>query len=707
MGKQINARKKQKMRLLPLALSVLALLNLASCQASELVPANQPTSSRLGDDSWAIYWYLCGSNLESGGGDPNRGGAATADLREMFEVELPDNVTIVIETGGSTKWHNTIVDAQLQQRFVYKGKELTLVDSGPKANMADPKTLEDFLGFCNENYPAQNQAVVFWDHGGGSMLGINADEYFPGDMLTLPEIKAALEAKPASSGIYELIGFDACLMATIDVVRILDGNARYMVASQESEPGFGWDYKGFLSAIAQNPKMDGAELGKAICDSYYAFCQKYAGIAETATLSVVDLSKASLLLELYDAAGKEALLAGCRQRVPFFAAFGRAANQSQNYGGGSEGRASPYDMIDLGDLLSNSSDLLPQNAATLIQALEDCVLYQVKGDYKARASGLNCYYHYSSKDSYLQRFKSLGTSEAFYHFYEYTMKGALSTDGEVYVAKIRGLAPIEPNLPEPSTGELPSPSSMDLDGVELIKGENVLWELDLGQNANDYISAMYTMRAYMSEDEKSFIPLGYDINFQADWQRGYFRDGFNGMWYAIDGNLIHVYCNSVQISPDLSSFYQVFESPVLLNGDPYHLIMGMTADRVAIEGGYGHNAENPTYEIFYARPYLEFDEEEMVTLAAKEARPLVPGDVIEPLFTVYPIASGQVDTSRPEEKAFGRFTISDETQLGMELLGDGAYRTTFFIIDYTGKEHYSQSGWYGIVDNMIYSATFE
>ena len=49
------------------------------------------------EESWAIYWYLCGSDLESDYG------AATADLMELLEVDLPENVTVVIETGGAYK----------------------------------------------------------------------------------------------------------------------------------------------------------------------------------------------------------------------------------------------------------------------------------------------------------------------------------------------------------------------------------------------------------------------------------------------------------------------------------------------------------------------------------------------------------------------------------------------------------------------------
>lgn len=59
---------------------------------------------------WSVYWYLCGSDLESGGG------CATADLSELMEVELPEGVNVVIETGGAAQWQNDLMDAGKLQR---------------------------------------------------------------------------------------------------------------------------------------------------------------------------------------------------------------------------------------------------------------------------------------------------------------------------------------------------------------------------------------------------------------------------------------------------------------------------------------------------------------------------------------------------------------------------------------------------------------
>ena len=102
-----------------------------------------------GEGSWAIYWYLCGSDLESGGG------FASGDLGELMEVQLPENVNVVIETGGSSEWQNDVIDASKLQRWVYNSEGLMLVDEQPSASMGEAQTLADFLSFAKTNYPAE------------------------------------------------------------------------------------------------------------------------------------------------------------------------------------------------------------------------------------------------------------------------------------------------------------------------------------------------------------------------------------------------------------------------------------------------------------------------------------------------------------------------------------------------------------------------
>ena len=194
-------RKMHMKKWLSLLLALLLCFALTACGEEMLyeeeyddVPAisldtlDLPASEQLSDGSWAIYWYLCGSDLET------NGGFATIDLVEMMEVQLPENVNVVIQTGGAEVWQNDLMDASKIQRWVYCSDGLYLVDEQPSANMGEAQTLYDFLYFAASNFPADKVAVTFWNHGGGSVSGAAFDELNWFDSLDLNEMYAAFDA---------------------------------------------------------------------------------------------------------------------------------------------------------------------------------------------------------------------------------------------------------------------------------------------------------------------------------------------------------------------------------------------------------------------------------------------------------------------------------------------------------------------------------
>ena len=129
-------------------------------------PAPQTPVSVDTDETWAIYWYLCGSDLES------KYGCGTDDLLEVFKVPLPENVKLIIETGGTKGWQNDTMQTRVLQRYVYSSEGFELVENLDLANMGKPETLASFLQFCKDNYPADRTMMLFWDHGGGSVSGV-------------------------------------------------------------------------------------------------------------------------------------------------------------------------------------------------------------------------------------------------------------------------------------------------------------------------------------------------------------------------------------------------------------------------------------------------------------------------------------------------------------------------------------------------------
>ena len=69
-------------------------------------------------------------------------------------------------------------------------------------------------------------------------------------------------------------------------------------------------------------------------------------------------------------------------------------------------------MVDLGHMARQSSDMLGFSKDVL-DALEDCVLYQVGGQYRTEATGLSCYYSYNGDVDDFWGYANIGTGAAF------------------------------------------------------------------------------------------------------------------------------------------------------------------------------------------------------------------------------------------------------------------------------------------------------
>ena len=613
------------------------------------------------DTTWAIYWYLCGSDLET------RGGLATKDLNEMLSTKLPDNVSVIIETGGARQWKNSTMKADRQQRWLYQGGEFQLIDEQPAANMGKMETLASFLDFCNRNFPADKRAVIFWNHGGGSVAGAAFDERYGSDALNLGEMKAAFQnvfEPSAKKPPFEMIGFDTCLMATIDVAHIFSGMGRYLVASEETEPGTGWDYSAMLSAIARDPGISGAKLGQAICDSYADAC-KASRVQGNITLSVTDLTRLSPLVEAYETFGKEALRAAATDKG-FFARFARAAARSENYGGNT--REQGYtNMVDLGHLARLTADMLP-SAQAVIDGLNNCVLYRVNGSYRSEATGLSCYYSYSGDIKDLNQYAQQGVGDAFAQYYYYGLTGQITEAGEAILQQDQA-QPLEPVTFE-------TLADTQWDGIALTVDEDGAACLNLGPQADELLSGIGFQLFWIDDEEGMMMLLGTDNDMEGSWEEGVFYDNFRGVWGSINDHLVYM-----ELSFE-GEDYNLYSVPILLNNEECHL-----------QVAYDFVSEE--WQILGARQGLEES-----GMAYKDMRLLRNGDVICPVWYASPLDD---DTEDFEAYAMDDIVITDSLTFSETALPDGVYGLMFEMWDAQNHYAYSQPVYFEMADGEIYT----
>lgn len=315
------------------------------------------TDAEISD--FTLLVYICGSDLEQ------KRGAATANIAEMLSADIPDGVNVILQTGGSSKWRNFDIPSDRSNRYAVKNGTLELIESNPPVNMGSERAFSDFLKFGLEKYPAEQTAVVFWNHGGGSAVGVCSDALNGNDFLTLSEISSALESVGLKKKL-SFVGFDACLMANYETARILAPYAEKMIASEELEPSGGWDWKKTLENLSDPTEIAKGYAVKNADTDYY-------------TVSVIDLEKFGIVEDLFSRV-VEKIGRGEKNL------FARAAYYAQGFGSSSgKGDAGDlYDLCGVADYLDLEYDL------------SDCVTC-FNGTARADAGGLSFYFPVGSQ----------------------------------------------------------------------------------------------------------------------------------------------------------------------------------------------------------------------------------------------------------------------------------------------------------------------
>jgi uncharacterized repeat protein (TIGR01451 family) len=216
-------------------------------------------------------------------GDNNLEEAALEDFLEMASVGSTDEVNVIVQMDRIGGYASGYGDWTTTKRFyVTRGMtpdpENGLADLG-EVNMGYTGSLQSFVEWAMASYPAQKYGLVIWDHGAGwyprlqerVFRGVAFDDTDGGDYLSNAEISAVLDTA-TGGGEYpiEMLGFDACLMAMLEVDTHIAPYVRTRASSEASEPWDGWPYDTILGDLTANPAMTGTALANTIVDRYYA-----------------------------------------------------------------------------------------------------------------------------------------------------------------------------------------------------------------------------------------------------------------------------------------------------------------------------------------------------------------------------------------------------------------------------------------------------
>lgn len=331
---------------------------------------------------WTVLIYMNGKNdLEP---------FAIENFQELAKVGSTDNVKFVVQMGRPIRRPQGDSMAQTfdgwsgAKRFLVTTNieptaQNAMMDAMPtpeRVNMGDPQQFEDFLRWGKARFPADRYAVVIWNHGQGYRLIVASNNINAGDgapsfsqqyssagsyrsvsydedtrsILYNSDVRERLAAVFSRSEL-AVVGFDACLMAMIETAYELASVTPLLVASEELEPGRGWNYEVLARRLTGAPDMSDRAFATMLVDMYK---ERYGDDEET-TLSVIDLDKITAAASAVSQVA-EALRSNLTVTEPWVS----AARQSLNAYNFSR---MPVSIDAISFLASLESQLVPQGAA--------------------------------------------------------------------------------------------------------------------------------------------------------------------------------------------------------------------------------------------------------------------------------------------------------------------------------------------------------
>ncbi|MBU4256173.1 MAG: hypothetical protein KKB04_02810, partial [Candidatus Thermoplasmatota archaeon] len=244
------------------------------------------------EKEWTFIVYLDADN--------NLYNYGKEDLNEMEMIGSNANINIVVlmdlNANGDTKAYYVQQDADTGT-ITSPEIPLTNINAswGTELNMGNPQTCIDFVKYVYDNYPAKKYAMDFWNHGGSWKHGMCSDDTNSDD-FTMLEVRTIFETLRAQTGrkiLWDVCGYDECLMSDVSVDYDEKPYINYILNSEDSIGGDGWEYNYVFGHLNDSPTMDAETFAYWI---YYSYGERYGTTGTLTTMSVINCTEFDYVL---------------------------------------------------------------------------------------------------------------------------------------------------------------------------------------------------------------------------------------------------------------------------------------------------------------------------------------------------------------------------------------------------------------------------
>ncbi|MEA3558889.1 MAG: clostripain-related cysteine peptidase [Candidatus Thermoplasmatota archaeon] len=252
-------------------------------------------------ETWTFMIYMSDCDLEAW---------SISDINEMETIPNSPYLDIIVQLDrwesispkddiSNDNW-TTAKRFEIQNDYDPIRIASTELEDLGEIDSADPEELSEFISYTMDNYISDNYALILWDHGSG-IDGVCYEQSTEDDqVISIEELGLALDdSTDGGNRPLDLIGFDACLMSTIEVAYEIAPYADRMLSSEITEPNFGWDYTA-LEELTYDPFLDVLSICSLLMDSYILQSDTKSS-RRSMSLCLTDLKKIDTVVEDLDA----------------------------------------------------------------------------------------------------------------------------------------------------------------------------------------------------------------------------------------------------------------------------------------------------------------------------------------------------------------------------------------------------------------------
>ncbi|WP_165577331.1 clostripain-related cysteine peptidase [Photorhabdus sp. RW14-46] len=336
-------------------------------------------SSRTNDID-TLFIYIIGGDMES---DFKM---ATDDIQEILSAKKPDNLNIIIQTGGSLNWHSSQIKNNYIQRWKVVNNKLALIEQLPNANMDDQNTLSSFIKWGLEHFPSNSYYIFFWGHGLGAAGGYGGDENYGNKKMSIGDMALAFKNSSIKQTTFEIIGFDNCKMANIETAYALKSYGKYLVGSVDYTHKNGWNYKDIIESFSLYSSSEA--IASKILSSYIEQSITQIGASDDIQGSVINLNQIKDVAESVDRIFYK--LSSHIKDPSYIYKINKSRRVTEDY----EDEAN---MIDLYDFVKNIKTEFPNTLSdmdltSLENSISKSILLNMKTPEHLKGKGLSIYF---------------------------------------------------------------------------------------------------------------------------------------------------------------------------------------------------------------------------------------------------------------------------------------------------------------------------